>query len=78
MRPGTEFAPEGTIYVCLACGKTSKTRYGFDEQNKRTSMPGWDESCMMNCDLFKIKDLVLSPTSGRVQGLRDGAKPIVD
>lgn len=27
---GTELAPEGKLWVCLACGKTSKTRYGFD------------------------------------------------
>lgn len=31
-------------YVCLACGKTSATRYGFDYDHS----PGWDSSCMLN------------------------------
>lgn len=37
-------APEGQIFVCGACGKTSKDLYGG--QNSR-----WDESCMMNAVL---------------------------
>lgn len=31
-------------FVCLACGKTSGTRYGFDADRDR----GWDASCMLN------------------------------
>lgn len=52
---GTELAPEGQIWVCAACGKTSRTKYGFLENGARTdekgqcvSSYGWDESCMMN------------------------------
>jgi hypothetical protein len=36
------------LYVCCACGKTSTTRFGFDDSNKSTASPGWDESCMLN------------------------------
>ncbi len=42
---GTTPAPEGQVYVCGACGKTSTTRYGLDAKN------GWDESCMLNAVL---------------------------
>jgi hypothetical protein len=48
---GTVFAPPGQIWVCGACGKTSRTRYGFDDQNQNCATPGWDESCMMNAVL---------------------------
>lgn len=36
----THIAPEGTIYVCGACGKTSMDIYGV--------AGGWDESCALN------------------------------
>lgn len=38
-------APEGQIYVCNACGKTSKDLYGEDSDY------GWDESCSMHAVL---------------------------
>lgn len=41
MMEGPRIAPAGAIWVCSACGKTSKDRYG----DKNSS---WDESCMMN------------------------------
>ena len=44
-----EIAPKGTRFVCLACGKTSSTRYGFDGTADR----GWDPSCMMNAVLCR-------------------------
>jgi hypothetical protein len=55
-------APEGQIYVCGACGKTSRTRYGFFSDGtargadfmpdgSRVSERGWDESCMMHAVL---------------------------
>lgn len=44
-------APEGQVWVCGACGKTSRTRYGFDATNVRVASPGWDESCMLNAVL---------------------------
>lgn len=37
-------APEGAIWVCGACGKTSKDRYG-------DAGSSWDESCMLNAIL---------------------------
>jgi hypothetical protein len=42
-------APEGQIWVCCACGKTSEWKYGFDNNNKDcVKSHGWDESCMLN------------------------------
>lgn len=48
-------APQGCIYVCSACGKTSPTRAGFDPDTGRNfpEAKGWDESCMMNAVLCK-------------------------
>jgi len=37
-------APTGTIWVCGACGKTAKDRYGDTGSS-------WDESCMLNAVL---------------------------
>ena len=48
---GTELAPHGKVWVCQACGKRSRTRYGFDTKKNRVCDHGWDESCMMNCEL---------------------------
>ncbi len=48
MSKGTTMAPEGQVWICGACGKTSPTRYGFDDANKNVGQPGWDASCMMN------------------------------
>lgn len=48
---GNKEAPKGQVYVCGACGKTSKTKNGFDT-------PGWDVSCMLHavlCDESTIK-----------------------
>ena len=44
-------APDGHVYVCGACGKTSPTRYGFDDAGQRVAPNGWDESCMMHAVL---------------------------
>jgi hypothetical protein len=46
-------APDGAIFVCGACGKTSKSIYGDD-----TKFGGWDESCMLNAVLCKLDSLV--------------------
>ena len=57
-------APVGTVYVCAACGKTSKTAYGFLSDGtprgadrmpdgSRVADPGWDESCMLHAILCK-------------------------
>lgn len=47
-----EFAPDGAVFVCGACGKRSKDRYG----NQKISH-GWDESCMLNAVLCDEKSL---------------------
>jgi hypothetical protein len=49
---GVTLAPKGYIWVCQACGKRARSRYGFDENNKSTAIDyGWDESCMMHAQL---------------------------
>ncbi len=51
---GTDLAPEGTVWVCSACGKRARSRYGFDAEGKRTQIdPGWDEACMLKAVLCK-------------------------
>lgn len=56
---GNRVAPIGKVFVCLACGKRSRDRYGTNLISH-----GWDESCMLNCDEFDEKDLVIE--NGRV------------
>ena len=46
-----EAAPEGQVYVCGACGKTSQSRSGFDHDGNRTTSSRWDESCFLNAVL---------------------------
>jgi hypothetical protein len=60
---GTELAPEGKLWVCMACGKVSRTRYGFLEgdaqrmpDGTRVASRGWDESCMMNAELVDYEE----------------------
>jgi len=61
---GNRMAKEGNVFVCCACGKTSKWKYGFDKEGnqivdgERIASPGWDVSCMMNCDEFSKDKLV--------------------
>ena len=43
---GDKVAPDGQLYVCGACGKTSKDLFG----NQKISY-GWDESCTLNAVL---------------------------
>ena len=49
-----EVAPEGQVWVCLACGKMSKDKYGNQQISR-----GWDASCMLNSELFKETELVI-------------------
>lgn len=58
---GNWIADPGKVFVCLACGKTSHDRYGIVGEHST----GWDESCMLNCEEFKIEGLTYSP-GGRV------------
>lgn len=58
---GTALCSEGTIWVCGACGRQSKTRYGFLvggstalPDGTRIASQGWDASCMLNAVLCKF------------------------
>jgi hypothetical protein len=49
-------APDGQVYVCGACGKTSRNQAGFERRDNPRGGPsvaahGWDESCMLNAIL---------------------------
>lgn len=61
-----DIARESHVFVCLACGKTARTRYGFnDDDGASNASPGWDASCMLNAKEFPASRLVFSP-GGRV------------
>jgi len=62
-----EEAPEGSVYVCFACGKRSRDRYG----SKKIDY-GWDVSCMMNCNLVLENLLVIE--GGRVVRIKEPEK----
>lgn len=68
---GTDLAPEGHIWVCMACGKTSKTKYGFDQDNNRVAMRGWDVSCAINSQLFPESHIAERDQNGRVTKIDD-------
>ena len=53
-------AGDGEIFVCGACGKTSKDLYGEDMDDGF----GWDESCMLNAVLCEEDSLVYE--NGRI------------
>lgn len=48
------FATAGSLWVCLACGKTAEDRFGIEGKHSK----GWDESCMLNAQLFPESQLV--------------------
>jgi len=54
---GTDIVTDDLIFVCQACGKTSRSKYGFDDKGDHCCQHGWDESCMMNCELIKKDSL---------------------
>lgn len=59
---GDATAPDGQVYLCMACGKKSKTIYGA---NYGTDTEwGWDASCAMNCVL--VSESVGVAMKGRV------------
>ena len=44
-------APDNMVWVCGVCGKTSRTRYGFNENEENVCDSGWDASCVLNAVL---------------------------
>lgn len=61
-------APDGQIYVCGACGKTSKTRTGWSSDDELfVGQHGWDASCFLNavlCYETKIDDVWVAVRDG--------------
>jgi len=53
-------APEGQVFVCCACGKRSKDKYGDHPIDL-----GWDASCMMHAILVHEDTINIGP-NGRV------------
>ncbi len=45
--PDHRIAPPGKIWMCAACGKKARDRFGIEGWHSR----GWDESCMLNAVL---------------------------
>ena len=62
---GNLLADEDKVFVCQACGKMSKDRYG-DHKISR----GWDESCMLYAIELPKARLVLSGDGKRVLELK--------
>ncbi len=59
-------APDGQVYVCGACGKTSPTQSGYDSNGERVAPSGWDESCMFHGVLcYDRKPWTAVPEDGR-------------
>lgn len=57
-----ETAKDDEVFVCSACGKRSKDRYG----NLKIDQ-GWDESCMLHSVLCQEASLVFGE-NGLVRG----------
>jgi hypothetical protein len=57
-------APEGKIWVCCACGKTSRDKYG----DPGTS---WDAACVLNSQLFDEDKLVYADDGKRVVRVKE-------
>lgn len=67
MQSGTERARAGYIWVCGCCGKTSPTKFGFDNAGNQL-VYGWDVSCSMNAQLCRKEQLVYK--DGRVSEIK--------
>ena len=55
-----EPAPLGAIWVCHACGRTSRNRWDGDAGSR-----GWDSACFLNAVLCHADTVVRGP-DGRV------------
>jgi hypothetical protein len=74
---GNKRAPDGHVYVCGACGKVSRWRYGFDDNGRNDATPGWDESCMMDGVLVAV-DSIVDPSDWRYPGRVRKASAVSD
>lgn len=54
---GTTLCSEDKTWLCTACGKKSRTKYGFDINSINVCDRGWDSSCMLNAILIKKEKL---------------------
>lgn len=54
-------APEGAVWVCGACGKTSPKLYGG-----KGAMRHWDDSCAINAFLAKDDESLIRGDDKRV------------
>jgi hypothetical protein len=59
---GNQKAPDGHVYVCGACGRVSRWKYGLDFSGKHDSTPGWDLSCAIN-SLLTLESAIESPAN---------------
>ncbi len=57
-------AGRGQLWVCMACGKTSPTKFGLQTK-------GWDASCMLNSMLCKKSSLTFNEGK-RVTNIKEG------
>lgn len=63
--PDNKVAGPGKLWVCGACGRMSKDKYGELKLNG-----GWDESCMLNSNLYWIA--YLNIRGGLVISIEEG------
>jgi hypothetical protein len=63
---GNQVSLDGQVWVCQACGKRSRDKYGDHAIN-----PGWDVSCMLHSILVHEDKCVLDE-HGRVKEIQEG------
>jgi hypothetical protein len=54
---GTTMCADNKTWICMACGKLSRTKYGFDFLDRNCADHGWDVSCMMHAELITKEEL---------------------
>lgn len=62
------FAPEGQIWICGACGKTAKDRYGDPGSS-------WDESCFLKSVLVYEASIKRGPNGISADAVQSEPKP---
>lgn len=61
---GMDRAPRGFIYVCMACGLTSRDAYG-----KEATKEGWTDNCSFESALVR-KSLIVYREDGTVEKVK--------